>query len=63
MLPGQRRAVADLDRPDDRGRLGERREVAPDALVRGDVGHDGPGADPQRAVDLADRVVELGDAA
>ena len=32
-VPGQRRPVPDLDRPDDRRRLGQRRVVAPDPLV------------------------------
>ena len=46
-VPGQRRPVPDLDRPDDGRRLGQRLVVAPDPLVGDDVGHHRPRADRQ----------------
>ena len=62
MLPGERRPVPDLDRPDDGRRLGQRLVVAPDPLVGDDVGHHRQGADrqPRLAItDLPDLRVEL----
>ena len=62
MLPGERRPVPDLDRPDDERRLGEGRVVAPDRVVGGDVGHHRQRADPAaRPPASRDPPVELGD--
>ena len=46
-VPRQRRAVPDLGRADDQGRLRERREMAADPRVGGDIGHHGPCPDDE----------------
>jgi len=60
-IAGERRPVPDLNRPDDRRRFGKGLVVASDPLVGGDVRHDGPGADAEVSLDLADLPVELRD--
>ena len=61
MLPASVARFRIWTAPDDRRRLGQGLEFAPDPLVGGDVGHHRPRPDRQPAVVLADLAVQLGD--
>jgi hypothetical protein len=62
-VAGQRGAVADLDRSDDRRSLGQRTEVELHTRVGRDIGHDGRRPDDEAPIGLADPRIELGDRA